>query len=137
VLPLRYAGLWQLASLLLLVVVLVAALMPAFWFLDDKATALSWFDKNDKWIHGVTFLTLSIWFTGLYNKAAYWRVGLGLLVFGLMIEACQRMVSYRTADWIDVSADAAGVILGLVIGAAGIGGWCLRAEVHLAKLRSD
>jgi hypothetical protein len=54
-----------------------------------------------------------------------------------MIEACQRVVGYRTADWIDVSADAAGIILGLVIGAAGIGGWCLRAEARLAKYRSD
>jgi VanZ family protein len=125
------------ASLLLLVFVLAAALMPAFWFLDDKATALSWFERNDKWIHGVTFLTLSIWFTGIYSKGAYWRIGLGLLVFGMMIEACQRAVSYRTADWIDVSADAAGIILGLVIGAAGIGGWCLRAEVRLAEYRSD
>jgi len=111
--------------------------MPAVWFLEDKATALSWFQRYDKWIHGITFLTLSIWFTGIYSKAAYWRVGLGLLVFGLIIEACQRAVSYRTADWIDVSADAVGIILGLIVGAAGIGGWCLRAEVRLAKNRSD
>jgi VanZ family protein len=125
------------ASLFLLVFVLAAALMPAFWFLDDKSAALSWFGRHDKWIHGITFLTLSIWFTGIYSKGAYWRIGIGLLVFGMMIEACQRAVSYRTADWIDVSANAAGIILGLVIGAAGIGGWCLRAELRLAKYRSD
>jgi len=111
--------------------------MPAFWFLDDKAAALSWFERNDKWLHGFTFLTLSMWFTGLYNTKAYWRIGIGLLVFGLIIEACQRMVSYRTADWIDVGANTAGIILGLAIGAAGIGGWCVRAEQRLAKQRSD
>ena len=132
-LPLRHAGRWQMASMLLLSLVLVATLMPAVWFWDDRFTALSWFESKDKWLHGITFLVLSIWFTGLYSKRAYWRVGLGLLVFGLAIEACQRMVSYRTADWLDVGADAAGIILGLVIGVAGIGGWCLRAEEHFAK----
>ena len=136
-LPLRYIGRWQIASLFLLTFVLAAALMPAFWFLDDKATALSWFERNDKWLHGFTFLMLSMWFTGLYNTKAYWRIGIGLLVFGLIIEACQRMVGYRTADWLDVGANTAGIILGLAIGAAGIGGWCVRAEQRLAKQRSD
>jgi VanZ family protein len=132
-LPLRHAVRWQMASLFLLLIVLAATLMPAVWFWDDRFKALSWFESIDKWFHGITFLALSIWFTGLYTKSAYWRIGLGLLAFGLVIEACQRMVTYRTADWMDVGADAAGIILGLVIGAAGIGGWCLRAEELLAK----
>jgi VanZ family protein len=132
-LPLRHAARWQMASLFLLLIVLAATLMPAVWFWDDRFKALSWFESIDKWFHGITFLALSIWFTGLYNKSAYWRIGLGLLAFGLVIEACQRMVTYRTADWMDVGADAAGIILGLVIGAAGIGGWCLRVEGLLAK----
>jgi VanZ family protein len=132
-LPLRHAARWQMASLFLLLIVLAATLMPAVWFWDDRFKALSWFEGIDKWFHGITFLALSIWFTGLYTKSAYWRIGLGLLAFGLVIEACQRMVTYRTADWMDVGADAAGIILGLVIGAAGIGGWCLRAEELLAK----
>jgi VanZ family protein len=132
-LPLRHAARWQIASLFLLLIVLAATLMPAVWFWDDRFKALSWFESIDKWFHGITFLALSIWFTGLYKKSAYWRIGLGLLAFGLVIEACQRMVTYRTADWMDVGADAAGIILGLVIGAAGIGGWCLRAEEFLAK----
>ena len=132
-LPLRYAARWRVASLILLLIVLAATLMPAVWFWDDRFKALSWFQSIDKWFHGITFLALSIWFTGLYNKGAYWRIGLGLLAFGLLIEACQRMVTYRSADWMDVGADAAGIILGLVIGAAGIGGWCLRAEEFFAK----
>ena len=132
-LPLRYAARWRVASLILLLIVLAATLMPAVWFWDDRFKALSWFQSIDKWFHGITFLGLSIWFTGLYNKGAYWRIGLGLLAFGLLIEACQRMVTYRSADWMDVGADAAGIILGLVIGAAGIGGWCLRAEEFFAK----
>ena len=134
-LPLRYARRWQVASLTLLLLVLAATLMPAVWYWDDRFKAMSWFDGVDKWFHGVTFLVLSLWFTGLYHKRSYWKIGIGLLLFGLVIEACQRMVSYRTAEWLDVGADAVGIILGLVIGAVGIGGWCLRAEEILAKRR--
>ena len=132
-LSLRYARRWQVASLTLLLLVLAATLMPAVWFWDDRFKAMSWFDGIDKWFHGVTFLVLSVWFTGLYRKRSYWKIGIGLLLFGLIIEACQRMVSYRTAEWLDVGADAVGIILGLVIGAVGIGGWCLRVEERLAK----
>ena len=134
-LPLRHARLWQTASLTILFMVLAAALMPAVWFWDDRFKALSWFQGVDKWLHGVTFLLLSIWFTGQYRKRSYWRIALGLLAFGLIIEACQRMVTYRTADWLDVGADAAGIMAGLLVGAAGIGGWCLRAEARFGKRR--
>jgi VanZ like protein len=134
-LPLRHTRRWQVASLILLLLVLAATLMPAVWFWDDRFKALSWFDGIDKWFHGVTFLVLSMWFTGLYRKRSYWKIGIGLLLFGLVIEVSQRMVTYRTAEWLDVWADAAGIILGLVIGAVGIGGWCLRVEERLAKRR--
>lgn len=134
-LPLRHTRRWQVASLTLLLLVLAATLMPAVWYWDDRFKTLSWFEGVDKWLHGVTFLVLSLWFTGLYRKSSYWKIGFGLLLFGLVIEACQRMVSYRSAEWLDVGADAAGIILGLVIGFAGIGGWCLRAEELIAKRR--
>jgi VanZ family protein len=137
VLPLRYVKRWQIASLFFLAFVLAAALMPVVWFLDDKAGGLSWFGRHDKWVHGFTFLTLSIWFTGLFHKKTYWQIGIGLLFFGLIIEACQRMLIYRTAEWTDVGANTAGIILGLAIGAGGIGGWSLRAEERLTKHNSD
>jgi hypothetical protein len=132
-LPLRYARRWQLASLIILLLVLAATLMPAVWFWDDRLGGLRWFQNFDKWVHGITFLSLSLWFAGLYPKNAYWKIAFGLLAFGLIIEACQRMVGYRTAEWLDVGADAAGIMAGLVIGLLGIGGWCLQVEKYLAK----
>lgn len=134
-LPLRYSRRWKIASLVILLLVLAGALMPAIWFWDDKFKALSLFRGVDKWVHGVTFLALSVWFCGLYQRSAYWRIGVGLLAFGLMIEAFQRLLSYRTAEWFDVAADGVGIMAGLAIGIAGIGGWCLRAEEHFAKRR--
>lgn len=136
-LPLRYSRRWQIASLVILFLVLAMALMPAIWFWDDKLKALLVFRGVDKWLHGVTFLALSVWFCGLYPRGSYWRIGVGLLAFGLMIEACQRMLSYRSAEWFDVAADGAGIIVGLVIGIAGLGGWCLRVEEYLAGHHSD
>lgn len=127
-LPLQYARRWQSASIFLLLAVLAATLLPAVWFWQDKIEILNWIANIDKWLHGATFLVLSIWFAGQYRPLSYWRIAVGLLAFGLVIESCQRMVSYRTADWLDVAADAAGIIIGIAVATAGAGGWCLRVE---------
>jgi VanZ family protein len=116
------------ASLLLLFVTLAAALMPAIWLWEDKVAALRWFENTDKWLHGITFLVLSIWFSGLYTRRSLWRVAVGLLAFGVVIEVLQRMISYRSADLIDIVADAAGIVLGLGVAFLGAAGWCLRIE---------
>ena len=90
--------------------------------------------KNiDKVFHVVTFVVLTVWFSGIYQKSAYWRIVVGLLAFGLIIEVCQRAVGYRTADWADVAADATGIVIGLIIAMAGFGGWCIRVEEMLSK----
>ena len=127
-LPLRYVRRWQLASIAILVLVLAATLMPAVWFFDSRREFVTWFIDVDKWLHGVTFTILAIWFSGQYKRGSYWRIMLGLVVFGLVIEGCQRLVTYRSAEWFDVAADGAGIILGLSIALAGLGGWSLRLE---------
>ena len=127
-LPLRFAGRWRTASIVLLVFVLVAALSPVVWFWDDRAGGLRWFENVDKWVHGVTFFVLATWFSGMFPKSRYIFVGAGLLIFGLAIEACQYTISYRTADLADVAANATGIIAGLIIGLVGAGGWCQRIE---------
>ena len=42
-LPLRHVRRWQMASLFILIMVLVAALMPAVWFWDDRVKGIAWF----------------------------------------------------------------------------------------------
>ena len=127
-LPLRYARRWHAASMMLLLVVLVATMMPAVWFWSDMDSFLTWFVDVDKWLHGVTFVVLTLWFAGQYRPRSYWRIGIGLILFGALIEGCQRLVTYRSADSFDILADTAGIIVGLSIAAAGIGGWSLRVE---------
>ena len=132
-LPLRHARRWQVASALLLLVVLVAALMPVVWFWDDRISALRWFNNVDKWLHGVTFFVLAVWFTGMFSRNRYGQIAIGLLLFGVMIEGCQYLVAYRTADWTDAGANAAGILLGTTLALLGTGGWCERFEDHWAS----
>lgn len=127
-LPLRHLRLWRVLSVLILVVVVIAAMSPAFWLFDDRTKALIWFQNFDKWLHGLTFIVLAVWFSGLIAKRSYWIIAIGLMIFGFFVEFCQLQVSYRTADWIDIAANTAGIIIGLAIALAGLGGWGLRFE---------
>lgn len=127
-LPLRYALHWQAASTVLLLVVLAGALMPAMWLWPDEVRIQNWLDHLDKWAHLLTFAFLAVWFAGQYRRNAYWRIAAGLLGFGILIELCQRTVGYRSAEWLDLGADVAGIVLGLVIGLVGAGGWSQRFE---------
>jgi VanZ family protein len=131
-LPLQHPREWRIASASLLFAVLVATLMPAMSIWGDGGSFPFWFEGIDKWLHGITFALLAVWFAGQYPKQAYWRIAVGLLAFGLLIEACQRVVGYRTADWLDVVADCGGIGLGLLAGAAGAGGWALHLETWFA-----
>jgi len=129
-LPLRYAPWWRAASIALLILVLTAAVMPAVWLWPDRAEIVRWIGQIDKWAHTLTFAVLAVWLAGQYRPRSYWRIALGLLAFGVFIEVCQRQVGYRSAEWLDVAADAAGIIVGLSLAAAGLGGWSQRFEAR-------
>lgn len=124
-LPLRYARRWQATGIAVLVVVFVMALLPGILFpFDLNAGGIG----PDKWLHGLTFAFLTVWFSGQYAARSYWRLALGMLAFGAFIELCQRALSYRSAETVDLLADGVGIAVGLVIALAGAGGWSLRLE---------
>ena len=130
-LPLRHARRWQLAGIAVLALVLAVTLMPAIGFMQElRDPRLA---HSDKWLHAVTFMLLTIWFTGQYAMRSYWRIAAGLLAFGAFIEICQRMLtSYRSAEMLDLVADALGILAGLLVAWAGVGGWSLRVEQWIA-----
>jgi VanZ family protein len=88
-------------------------------------------------LHGITFVFLAVWFAGQYRRKSYWRIAVGLLAFGVLIEACQRLVTYRSADWLDIAADAAGIAVGMAVAMAGLGGWSLWVENRLSRSRVE
>jgi len=127
-LPLSYPTRWRFAGIFLLLAVLAVAMAPAFWpWLGAGGSRLF----VDKWMHGFTFVLLAIWYAGQYERRYYGWLILGLLVFGGLIEICQSMVTYRTAELADFFADALGVLVGILIAVAGLGGWSLRFESWL------
>ena len=128
-LPLRYARRWHIAGGLILLAILAGAIAPAIlpWLLDGSGGL----PNVDKWMHGVAFALLAIWFTGQYARSSYGRVAIMLLAYGLLIEVVQTFVPYRTAEWADLAADAIGIGVGLAIATMATGGWSTRAEEWL------
>lgn len=135
-LPLRHATGWRVAGAVLLLLVLAGTMIPAVWVFPTRGEFFAWFVHIDKWLHGATFAVLAVWFAGQYRARSYWRIGIGLILFGVLTEACQRLVTYRSADWFDIAADAAGIIVGLTIATAGLGGWSLRVEEWYLRRRA-
>lgn len=133
-LPLRYANRWQLAGVLLLIAVFASTLVPAIWFRSEFN--MRFLVDSDKLAHFLTFLVLAVWFSGQYAARSWWRIAIGLLAFGIIIELCQRMTSYRSAEWFDLLADVVGIATGLAIAAIGAGGWSLRFEHWLQERRA-
>lgn len=130
-LPLRHARRWQIAGVAVLLLVLAGALAPAIWFMQEMRAP--GFAHTDKWVHAITFMVLTVWFAGQYSSKSYWRIAAGLLVFGGIIEVCQRMLTpWRTAEAMDFVADAIGIAAGLLVARAGAGGWSLKVEQWIA-----
>ncbi len=117
--------------MIILAVVFLAALAPAMWFAPRETLRVLF--GVDKWLHALAFLFLAVWFSGQYARRSYWRIAVGLLAFGMMIELCQRLVTYRTGDMADLAANAAGIAAGLLVAAAGVGGWSLRVVSWLTE----
>jgi hypothetical protein len=46
-------------------------------------------------------------------------------------------VTYRSAEWLDVAANAAGIAVGMAVAMAGLGGWSLWVENKLARSRVE
>ena len=130
-LPLRRAQAWRRANSALLILVLATTLVPTDWFWSAEQLTLDWMDNADKWLHVFAFVFLAVWFAGQHEARAYWRIGIGLIGFGLLIEGCQWLVGYRTAEWLDIVADTIGIVTGLALALAGLGGWASDFEAWL------
>lgn len=126
-LPLRYTAVWRFFSVLLLLSVITVMLAPPDWFGSDD-DGPSWFEHADKLAHGLTFIVLAVWFAGLLERRRYLALAVALVAFGMLVEVCQYLVGYRTADWLDIAANTLGILLGLSIALAGLGGWGLWLE---------
>lgn len=100
-------------ALVMFVGVLVAVSYLALTPTPPKAADLGW----DKLNHFTAFGTLTV-LGGLAWRRTPWRVALGLLAYGGLIELLQTQVPGRAAEWADLLADGIGILLGLALLAA-------------------
>ncbi|MGQ0801920.1 MAG: VanZ family protein [Pseudomarimonas sp.] len=120
--PLRHPTLWRGIGWLMLAVITVAMAMPA----PEVDLAI---DHADKWVHVFAFAVLGGWSAQLYPPSpALVRRGLGLLAFAAGTELMQAIIPWRSADWGDLTADAFGVGLGLLLAFGPAGRGLLRVE---------
>ncbi len=134
-LPLRYSQRWRIGGIILLGLVLAATLLPVFGFWPRSAIRM--IGSVDKWIHAFMFLFLTVWYSGQYARPDYWRIGIGLVAFGGVIELIQRSLPFRSGDPADMAANVAGIVLGFALAFAGVGGWSMRVEQWLEARQPD
>ncbi|HKE94491.1 MAG TPA: VanZ family protein [Povalibacter sp.] len=112
----RHGRFWLVIGWLLIIVAFVVCLLPGK---DLPEVQLS-----DKYEHTILYLILTLWFTGLYPRSRYAVIATALFVMGVTIEIAQGAMHLgRTADVHDVMANTAGILIGLMLALAGLGGW--------------
>jgi len=90
--------------------------LVCFFAFSPRAPGLD-FENADKWQHIAAFAALSACAALAHapGRAGSLRAGAWMLAFGLLIEAVQRFIPNRSAEWPDVAADALGIVLGLAL----------------------
>jgi len=100
---LRLARYWFAMAYMLLLVLGVLSLIPV----PDIG-------GSDKVAHFVSYAALSAWFSLIVEQRnTLWRILIGLISYGLLLELLQSLTSYRSGDIADAVANGLGVITGL------------------------
>jgi len=106
---LRYPALWLAIAWSLVVAVVYLSLAPMPIELPAQAA--------DKYAHLAAYAALMLWFIQIYDSArARVVIALGLVALGVGLEFAQDYTGYRSFEYADMAADAAGVVLGWLIG---------------------
>ena len=86
----------------------VLALMPGPYL--PPLEIFNWWDKAQ---HAIGFGTLAVLAVLAYPGVSKLRIGVLLMVLGVLIEVLQYLGGYRFGDWQDAVADGVGVLVGL------------------------
>jgi VanZ family protein len=124
VLQLRYPWIWLLVGWVLVLAVCGGSVVPG-----DSLGEVG--RINDKLLHAGSYFVLMVWFAGLYPRRLHGVIALVLLSLGVALELVQDTLASRYFDPLDVVANAAGVLLGLLLSVSVLEGWCQRVEQRL------
>jgi len=120
VLPLRYPWVWLSLGWLLVLSVIVGSLVPG-----DMLRAVT---ISDKIMHAGSYFVLMTWFAGMYRRSRHPLVAAVLLGLGIALDMIQGTTQTRSFELLDIGADAAGILAGLLLSIWLLEGWCLRLE---------
>ncbi len=119
--PDRFTRRWLAAGWLMVALVFAASLMPG-----PPALAVA---HGDKLQHVGAYFVLTFWFAQIYRpRVSRMRTVAALIAMGIAIELLQGLTVWRSADLLDVVANACGVGLGWL--AAPPRGWDAYARMR-------
>ena len=120
-LPLRYPRFWLAAGWSLIALATLGSLLPS-----QKLPEIG---ASDKLEHMAAYALMALWFSGIYPRSRYVWIGVGLFVFGVVIELAQGAMGLgRQGELHDLAANATGIAAGLIVALLGLGGWAQRVE---------
>jgi hypothetical protein len=106
---LRFPKLWLTIGFLLVILVIGATLMRSIPYVP-------YFTGIDKLGHFAAYVATTFWFGQIYARnRARWSIALAFVIMGMCLEYLQRMGGYRTFEYADMGANAAGVLCALLL----------------------
>lgn len=105
----KLKNLWLTIGFVLVMLVIVASLMP-------NPPNPADFRGSDKLEHFAAYATMMFWFAQIYRRnRVRWAIALALVMLGISLEYLQRLSGYRTFEYADMGANAAGVLCALLL----------------------
>ena len=127
---LRFSGWWTFLGILLVAIVVYVSLAPL------SPSRIFAFPESDKIMHFSAYAAMMLWFGQIYAKRpASLFVASGLIILGVLLEILQGLSGYRTFEYLDITANTLGVILGLSIAQTRLGRLFYAFEMFLARPR--
>jgi VanZ family protein len=94
---------------------LTALLVACTWLAFDPSPPTSADTGWDKLNHALAFGALAFAAQASFPRAALHRIALALLGYGAFIELVQAQIPERSAEFLDLLGDAAGIVAGLLL----------------------
>jgi hypothetical protein len=120
--------LWLIIGFVLVSAVIVVSLMPSP---PNPAE----FKGSDKLGHFAAYAFMMLWFAQIYvRNRVRWAIALGLAILGIALECLQGLSGFRTFEYADMGANAAGILCGLLLAQTRISRTLAVIEKALASL---
>ncbi len=89
---------------------------------------------TDKLQHFLAYLVLASLGNGIVSGAGPWRVAVRCLLLGVAMEIAQALLTdTRQADWVDLLANAGGVLAAWLLSGGPRAGWARHVEAWLVR----